>query len=45
MSFEAVQVFDATDMTFASPLDLAGTAAWASRLNYDGTPVEFALSS
>lgn len=38
-------VFDATDMTFASPLDLAGTAAWASRLNYDGTPVEFALSS
>jgi anti-sigma regulatory factor (Ser/Thr protein kinase) len=36
-------VFDATDMAFASPLDLAGTVAWASRLNHDGTSVEFAL--
>jgi len=38
-----VLIFDASDMTFASPLDLAGVAAWAARLCHDGTPVEFAL--
>ena len=36
-------VFDASDMTFASPLDLTGATAWAARLRHEGTPVEFAL--
>lgn len=36
-------VFDASDMTFASPLDLVGTAAWAARLHHDGAAVEFTL--
>lgn len=36
-------IFDATSMTFASPLDLAGVAARAARLHHEGTPVEFAL--
>jgi hypothetical protein len=36
-------IFDATDLTFASPLDLAGVAAWAARLRYEGNPVGFAL--
>jgi hypothetical protein len=35
--------FDAADLSFASPLDLAGTAAWAARLRYEGNPVGFAL--
>lgn len=36
-------IFDASDMIFASPLDLAGVAAWAACLRHDGAPVEFAL--
>jgi hypothetical protein len=36
-------VFDATEMTFASPLDLAGVAAWAARLRHEGAGVQFAL--
>jgi anti-sigma regulatory factor (Ser/Thr protein kinase) len=36
-------VFDASGMTFASPLDLVGAAAWAAHLHHGGTPVEFAL--
>jgi hypothetical protein len=36
-------VFNAGDMTFASPLDLAGVAAWAARLRHEGNRVEFAL--
>jgi anti-sigma regulatory factor (Ser/Thr protein kinase) len=35
--------FDASDMTFASPLDLAGVAAWAARLRHEDNPVGFAL--
>lgn len=36
-------VFDASDLTFTSPLDLVGIAAWAARLHHDGAPVEFTL--
>jgi hypothetical protein len=36
-------VFDASEMSFASPLDLAGVAAWAVRLRHEGRPVEFVL--
>jgi hypothetical protein len=36
-------IFDATDLTFASPLDLAGVAAWAARLRHEGNPVAFTL--
>jgi hypothetical protein len=31
--------FDASEMEFASPLDLAGLAAWAARLRHEGIPV------
>lgn len=34
---------DATEMTFVSPLDLAGVAAWASGLRHDGHPVKFVI--
>jgi hypothetical protein len=36
-------VFDARDMSFASPLDLAGVMAWAARLRGEGTSVGFVL--
>jgi len=36
-------VFDAGDMSFASPLDLAGITAWAARLRHEGTRVWFVL--
>jgi hypothetical protein len=36
-------IFDATGLTFASPLDLTGIAVWAARLRYEGNPVAFAL--
>jgi hypothetical protein len=36
-------VFDASDMTFASPLDLVGTAAWSARVRYDGALVKLTL--
>lgn len=35
--------FDATGLTFASPLDLTGVAAWAARMRHEGNPVSFAL--
>lgn len=36
-------VFDASDMSFASPLDLAGITAWAARLRDEGSCVRFVL--
>jgi hypothetical protein len=36
-------VFDAGDMSFASPLDLAGITAWAARLRHEGACVGFVL--
>lgn len=36
-------VFDAGDMSFASPLDLAGITAWAARLCHEGARVGFVL--
>jgi anti-sigma regulatory factor (Ser/Thr protein kinase) len=36
-------VFDTAQMGFASPLDLAGLAAWAAHLVASGAPVEFVL--
>jgi hypothetical protein len=40
---DSCAIFDATDLTFASPLDLTGIAAWAARLRYEANPVTFAL--
>jgi hypothetical protein len=39
----ASMIIDASELTFASPLDLAGVAAWASRLRHDGHPVDFVI--
>jgi anti-sigma regulatory factor (Ser/Thr protein kinase) len=36
-------VFDAGDMGFASPLDLAGITAWAAQLRHEGACVGFVL--
>jgi hypothetical protein len=36
-------VFDAGGLDFASPLDLAGVAAWAARLRHGASYVEFVL--
>lgn len=36
-------ILDASEMTFASPLDLAGIAALGSRLSHDGHPVTLTL--
>jgi hypothetical protein len=36
-------VFDAGEMSFASPLDLAGITAWAARLRNEGVGVWFVL--
>ena len=35
--------FDASDMTFASPLDLAGISAWTARLRRESAAVSFVL--
>jgi hypothetical protein len=37
--------FDASEMEFASPLDLAALTAWAARLHHEGTPVVLVLAA